>query len=772
MQINENIYGAANTWLNSYYLADGDMKAKCARFNSNNTLSTAATLGAGNTANKTPHNALIDGSVCFTALGNESYYSRLCYVNGADIKQDNEIVTPFFYCENDREYDSTTNIYISDNYKENMWKVYSDIHTPNLSDHTVPIVELNPKKIVYILQIICCDANGVEPSGGTRWRFYGTYARNASSIKTNYPYIKAARLNPRIDNGTLASPNRVSSSTFSDRYQGFGIGINREFTNIQNSNYKINYAMYRAAAGDYCSIMLYGMESSSLPHPSDYYDVLLCDTDDIVFDSYTGNLEVRHEATDDFLDNLIRQAACFGVYFRAYDHNNDEVYRWDVATGSLDSPAVFLGLLDEQGIGHGDYTSGADNVNNPIWNWSSYSQSPYDWTKPVDPTPYNKQTVFGSNGLINTFIQYWALSPAALTGLCDKIYDYIDGLDPDTVDINQSIAKTFYTNNPLDVIVSLKRLPFDITQYSSITGTAQPVKLGNLSLFDITGYKLNGQYTVVDFGSYHIYPKFGNTFLDYAPYTYFELIIPFCGSTRIDPALFMDKTLKLKMVVDLYTGACTCYILADNLCIDSVSGNCAIDIPVSGIQSADFQNSVQNAITNVKNARINSKAFEQRGNLAVGSIGKKIFGNSAVNVGNVLSNMGTSLSSALSLHSNITSVQQQEAQNAIDVNQAEYNLQHVQTPFNSVGSQSAANSYVEEMQARLIIYRPKFADGFNADKYAKTIGHACLINGKVSDFSGLTVGNINTDGIVLNGMSPTDTEKTMLKSLFAGGVIL
>ena len=231
------------------------------------------------------------------------------------------------------------------------------------------------------------------------------------------------------------------------------------------------------------------------------------------------------------------------------------------------------------------------------------------------------------------------------------------------------------------------------------------------------------------------------------------------------------------MVVDLYTGACTCYILADNLCIDSVSGNCAIDIPVSGIQSADFQNSVQNAITNVKNARINSKAFNMRGSLAMGMIWR---GNTHANmgtdkfaaVGNAIANIGSSLSSALNIGSNITSVQQQEAQNAIDVNQAEYNLQHVQTPFNSVGSQSAANSYVEEMQARLIIYRPKFAEGYDAAKYAKTIGHACLINGKVSDFSGLTVGNINTDNIVLNGMSPTDTEKTMLKSLFAGGVIL
>ena len=767
MQVNESIYGAANSWLNSYYLADGDMKTKCANFTGGNTLVSSSSLGVGNTVGKTPHNELIEGSICFSALGNESYYSRLCYVNGDDITQDNEIATPFFYCENDREYDSDTNNYISDDYKENMWKVYSDIHTPNLSDRTIPIVELNPRKIVYVLQIVCCDANGVEPSG-TRWRFFGTYARDASSIKTNYPYIKAARLNPRIDNGTLTTPNRISSSSFSDRYQGFGIGINREFTNIQNNNYKINYAMYRAAADDFCSIMIYGMKATSLPHPSYYYDILLCDTDDIIFNSYTGNLEVRHEATPEFLDNLIKQAACFGVYFRAYDHNNDEIYRWDVTTGELDAPAVFLGLLDEQGIGHGEYTSGAANHNNPIYNWNSYSESPYDYTKPVDPTPYNDRTVFGDNTLSNTFIQYYAMSKTGLESLCTYIYNYINSVDTTVEDINKAISKTFYTNNPLDTIVSLKMFPFSITDL--VGGTPQNIKLGHLSTGG-AGTKLNGNYTVVDLGSYECFPKFGNCFLDYSPYTYYELIIPFCGSTRLDPSQFMGKTLRLKMAIDLYTGACTCYILANNLCIDSLSGNCAIDMAVTGIQSADFQNSMQNAITNVKNARINQKAWEMRGGLAMGAIWRgnthAILGSNKFSaVGNVLADLGGSLN-PLTLGSNLVNSQQTEAQNNIAVNKAEYDLQHMTTPFSAVGSQSAANSRMEELQARLIIYRPEIAPDFDPQIYADTYGYATLENDTLSKYSGFTVAKIN-----LAGVRCSDEERQMIENLFANGVYL
>ena len=767
MAINTSVYGAADTWIESLYLSTGAMKAKCANFSGGDTLA-GSTLAAGYTANKTPHDQLIDRSVSLTALGTESLYSHICYVNGADIYADNEIVTEFFFAESKYPADGS-NVEAGKNYiytdmPYNQWKTYSSSTSTytNYSNSTIPIVEMNPKKVLYLLEVLACKADGTPNiSGGVAvWTFIDDYKNNTGNVRTTYPHIMAARLSPRIDNSNTTTPNRTQLSDIDAVY---GICINREFTAIPNTNIKINYAIFRSMISN--CILIYGTVGQQ-PYDNDFYNLILADESDIVKNTISGLVWAQHEYNDDFYEFLIQQAACFGVYFRV------KATGGSVESIPLNSDAVYLGLLDDQGIGHGEYTQGAENENNPIWNWISYSESPYDYTKPVDPTPYNNKTVFGSNGLYNTFVQYWALSPAALTGLCDAIYTYIDGLDPDNVDINQSIAKTFYTNNPLDVIVSLKRLPFDITQYSNITGTAAFVKLGNLSISSITGYKLNGQYTVVDFGSYPVYPKFGNTFLDYSPYTYFELIVPFCGSTRLDPALFMGKTLRLKMVVDLYTGACTCYILADNLCIDSISGNCAIDIPVSGVQSADYQNSVQNAITNVKNARITAKAQQLRGELAMGNIGKSIFGSSAAGIGNVLSNMGTSLTSALSLHSNIVSTQQNELQNQLSVNQAEYDLQHVQTPFNSVGSQSAANSYVEEMQARLIIYRPKFADGFDAAAYAKTIGYACLINGKVSDFTGLTVGDINTDNIVKDGISPTDTEKEMLKSLFAGGVYL
>ena len=182
------------------------------------------------------------------------------------------------------------------------------------------------------------------------------------------------------------------------------------------------------------------------------YNVILANSDDIQTGiiEYSREYWIGHLWDNDFYDYLVRQAACFGVFVRAFAGGGS------AASLPLNHDSVILGLLDDQGIGHGDYTRGSDNETNPIFNWSSYSESPYDYTKPVDPTPYNDRTVFGDNTLSNTFIQYYAMSKTGLESLCTYIYNYINSVDTTVEDINKAISKTFYTNNPLDTIVSLK----------------------------------------------------------------------------------------------------------------------------------------------------------------------------------------------------------------------------------------------------------------------------------------------------------------------------
>lgn len=763
--INTDIYGLPENWTNAQYMPH----AKYVNFGT--AASPKNTLLEGSTAEKTPTGELVENSICTQALGAESLYSNVVWVHdyggGQQYVVDEKPQVPYFFAECVTTADNIQNneSHISPIYNYNSWKPYIiDESYQNKSAYSKAIAEYQPKKIIYRIFMKVCDANGNERPDPILLDRADLPAEQA--VLAEYPYIANVYMRVYVDSSDTDTPQRADINSNSL----FGVCPNINI-NADTDSIDIDYAFWRSCM--YNHIPIYGC--FGINYFDDHYTACLCDAADIVIDS--NHVSARHLWDNDFKEYLIKQAACFGGF--VYIAGDSGI---SVLNIPLDNNDVICGVLDENGIGHGEYTRGAANRTNDIWKWQTNRDSPYDPYKVPDPTRYDTTTVFGSSGLLNTFVQYYALSGAGLTGLCDNIYSYVNSVDTSTEDINKAIAKTFYTNNPLDVIISLKRFPFNITQYSNITAQAQPVKLGNLSIFSVTGYKLNGQYTVVDFGNYDCFPYFGNTFLDYAPYTYYELIIPFCGSTRLDPAVFMGHKLRLKMVVDLYTGACTCYILADNLCIDSVSGNCAIDIPITGIQSADFQNSVQNAITNVKNARINTAAYNMRGNLAMSPVwtgqigGNALFkGGAAARIGNTIAGLSTSLSSVLHFGSNAASAQKEEAENYIANQKAEYDLQHVQTPFASVGSQSAANSYVEEMQARLIIYKPKFAADYNESVYAATEGHACLINGKVSDFTnkGLTIGNVKTNSIVnAAGMSPTAAEQAMLKNAFSTGVIL
>ena len=93
----------------------------------------------------------------------------------------------------------------------------------------------------------------------------------------------------------------------------------------------------------------------------------------------------------------------------------------------------------------------------------------------------------------------------------------------------------------------------------------------------------------------------------------------------------------------------------------------------------------------------------------------------------------------------------------------------MQVPYKQVSAGSPIAGTVIEHKCRLIIYRPIMDDRYNANQYAETVGFACLMNGTIEslNLSGLTVANINTDGL-----NVTETEKQMIQKAFASGVII
>ena len=243
-------------------------------------------------------------------------------------------------------------------------------------------------------------------------------------------------------------------------------------------------------------------------------------------------------------------------------------------------------------------------------------------------------------------------------------------------------------------------------------------------------------------------PIFGDNFLDYEPYTKCKIVIPFCGTVDIPVSyIYQYDDLQIALVMDFITGACTAYILVNGITIDSITGSCAIDLPVSGIQSATLDSQIHS----VANAREKQQTALNTG-LIAGAV--------SIGVGLATGNLPIAIGGGAAIIGSFM--------HATDTGkQINYELSHMDTPVKQVSAASGQIAHTYDMRCKMIITRPEISPEYSAEDYASTIGFACLENGKVQDFQGFTVANID-----LNNIEATAYEKQMISNAFAQGVYL
>lgn len=464
-------------------------------------------------------------------------------------------------------------------------------------------------------------------------------------------------------------------------------------------------------------------------------------------------LEVNINENEGFIDYLMSTCAMYGMFFSdgVYNFNNTgmDEYRW------LDSN-MCLPIIDVAGYTHGEYTRGTGNISNPVYEWADTDRTPYrpdvPPPSPDDPTIYSDTTDFNLLGGVASCNKMYAVQASSIMNLARALSTAISLRGADVPPLDYSL-ETFLTNNPLDCIISLRYYP--TTAITS--GTEEPISFGSYTNASVTGIPFIGSFKKLDFkfsvsARNALYPHFGD-FRDYEPYTHAELIVPFCGTVPINPCDFIGHDINVHMIVDYITGSCTAYIAADGLVVTSIAGQIGIDVPLSGIQQATLDGQRVNAVLNRQSAELNAT------NAAVGGLTSAIGFAGSLASDNIVGAIG----SGAGVLGSINRFQQAD----ISYQKADYDLKHMQVPFKTVSAGSPVASTVIESCCRLIIYRPVLDDSYNAGVYAQTVGFACLMNGTVSQFTGLTVGNINTDGL-----NVTESEKQMIQKAFANGVIL
>ena len=447
--------------------------------------------------------------------------------------------------------------------------------------------------------------------------------------------------------------------------------------------------------------------------------------------------DARKYSTDDFREAVRSSLACFGMFFT----DDSEV----ASSGKLDDPQMHLGTI-VNGIGYGDYTSGADNRDQPQWTWTSMSDNDYDPSKPIsaDPNKYDGSMGTGLVLSLPTATTRYNIRDLDFVRLTDKLWDAMALATPDNV-TNYSLD-TFLTSNPIDSIVNIKWFP--ISESMSI-GKAVNVKLGKYD----TGISAYGAQTNIlkDCGNVVIYPVSGHGVANWIDkLTKITLYLPFCGSLNLDPETYMGRSVNVEYAIDLITGSCSAYVsyIADNgqrVITDIANGTCGIDCPVTGIEHATLNSQLYNATEQLKAMRVNN---------AVNGL------TSVLGLSDVTNKGMSGISDALKTGGTIYNALHSESI-------AEYNLHHTQTPTKMIGTSSAMTGAMCDLRPTIIFERPVIPP-IDDNTYAHVCGYACCEPTTIGDLSGYA----EFASADLSGFEATAEEKNMIANALMRGVYL
>ena len=314
-----------------------------------------------------------------------------------------------------------------------------------------------------------------------------------------------------------------------------------------------------------------------------------------------------------------------------------------------------------------------------------------------------------------------------------------------------------FVSNPVDCVAAVLWYPFDITLMLDAVsqtfvwgGSSATVFNGVLedgapdtgvrNCLEITGY-LNNAYWLD--GGFTDYFKHYKNFIDYHPYCTAELYVPYCGSVKIDPQQYVGHHLSVRYLIDFPTGACLALIYRDNLVVDTIAGQIGVSVAMSMPDYIEYSGRNMQAATNVKASKLQT-------------------------LGTIWSTVGRALKGDIGAIGGATAIAAGFEADKL----AEYQLDNTLINQKTISTASPAISTGNEQVCRLVLYQPRWLEGYGQNSYGSyghTTGFATIKNEKLGSFTGLTVAeSIDTSGIA----QATEKEKAMIQNAFKGGVYL
>lgn len=203
------------------------------------------------------------------------------------------------------------------------------------------------------------------------------------------------------------------------------------------------------------------------------------------------------------------------------------------------------------------------------------SQPPDSITDPALPTISSVDT---------GFITLYKPSISQLNNLASWMWGSLD------VDLFKRVMQS-----PMDAILGLSILPGIVP-----SGSSSSVKIGNVDS-GVSMSKVSSQYVKFDCGSLTVKRKWG-AFLDYSPYTKIYLYLPFIGIRSIETDSIMETSVQIKYNIDVMSGACCAFVIANGTTLYSFIGQCSCSVPVTGRDWTNLINGVLGAVSGVASA--------------------------------------------------------------------------------------------------------------------------------------------------------------------------
>lgn len=537
------------------------------------------------------------------------------------------------------------------------------------------ITEISFSKLIYLVQVCCCDFTYNDAHEITAMENY-EYLSWADYKNNNYtkPIINTCLVPFYGDN-----PRQEYSL---ECIKPFQVGV----SDSPDSDIYFPYCCDDYNSGALC-VPVFGIDQATAYQYSKIVIQLGRVSTDVSEDTISriwrladGNMFDKKPKIPIFQGGdkeLIELFSQFGVPF-TFDRNIAE-------NGKMTDEGVYMPVIDDEGKLTGDTTTGEENDKSPQPHW----ENPTDWQnnnfngfENTDPNNYtdkinlNKPTL--SN--VNVFNRSFAVTSNNVRQLADFLWNADETKFQEIV---KGLA--LMGENPMNGIIDLRMFPFNVALKNSVT-EAEPIVIGRTNT-GVNGIKLTENVnSLIDLGECTFFEKFKN-FLDFEPYTTAQLYIPYIGVVPVSTAEFMGHRISAKMLVDYTTGAGTAIIFKDDIPFIYRNGVLGVSIPMTGNDSSSYANTVV-------------------GNVVGGAVG----GLTSIASGNI----GGVISGAEKMYSGFaTGTKYQEA---------------------SASSPSVATW--QPQKCYFIIDRPILNVPKN---YGRTVGFACEETGKLADFKGFTV---------------------------------